>query len=393
HPWFKASAAADSQYRDWYRWDDSCPKYLGPWGEKVWIPLNNSCYYAIFWEGMPDLNYANPAVTTEMDDVANYWLTDMGADGFRLDALQHIVEEGTKQANTASTHTWANTFHQYVDSVKPDALTVGEVNATSFLSAPYVPEGADLVFDFDLANAMIKSANQGNSSSIISQQKIVNGLYPPSQYAAFLNNHDQNRVMGDLGNDVNKAKIAADLLMTQPGVPFIYYGEELGMSGAKPDERLRTPMQWDSPAPTVGFTTGTPWEAPQPDSATVNVAGETSDADSLLSHYRDLISLHNAHPALQHGDFTQVKSASNHVYSFLRHSDEETLLIVINLSGDPVSDYGLSLAKGFGGGTGTLVEGTGDLTEPVVDAEGAFSGYLPLAELAPYSLTVIQFTS
>ena len=100
---------------------------------------------------MPDLNYENPAVTSAMDDVARYWLTDMGADGFRLDALQHIVEEGTKQANTDATHVWANAFHQYVDSVKPDALTVGEVDDNSFLSAPYVPEGADLVFDFDLA--------------------------------------------------------------------------------------------------------------------------------------------------------------------------------------------------------------------------------------------------
>ncbi|MEO8396069.1 MAG: alpha-amylase family glycosyl hydrolase, partial [Chloroflexota bacterium] len=252
HPWFKASAADDAQYRDWYRWDDSCPKYLGPWREKVWIPLNNSCYYAIFWEGMPDLNYANPAVMTEMDDIANYWLTDMGADGFRLDALQHIVEDGTKQQDTPATRQWATSFHEYVDSVKPDALTVGEINNSDFVSAAYVPSGADLTFDFDLATAMVNTAKQGSNNTMVSLQKRVNGLTPNGQYAAFLTNHDQNRVMGNLSGDVNKAKVAADLLLTQPGVPFIYYGEELGMSGTKPDERLRTPMQWDSPAPTVG---------------------------------------------------------------------------------------------------------------------------------------------
>ncbi len=392
HPWFKASVAGNPQYRDWYRWDASCPTYLGPWNEKVWIPLAGSCYYAIFWEGMPDLNYENPAVTTEMDDIARYWLDDMGADGFRLDALQHIVEEGTKQANTDSTHVWANAFHQFVNSVKPDALTVGEVQSNSFLSAAYVPDAADLVFDFDLANAMIKSANQGSSGPVASQQKIVNGLYPPSQYAAFLTNHDQPRVMGDLNKSVNKARVAADLLLTQPGVPFIYYGEEIGMNGAKPDERLRTPMQWDSSEGTFGFTTGKPWELPQPDYATVNVEVQTDDSASLLSHYRDLIRLRNTHPALQQGTFTAVKSASSHVYSFLRQSYEETLLVVINLSGDPVSDYGLSLAGGLTGETGTLVEGAGELTQPEVDTNGAFSGYLPLAELAPYSLTVIQFT-
>ena len=341
---------------------------------------------------MPDLNYENPAVTTEMDDIARYWLTDMGVDGFRLDALQHIVEEGTKQANTDSTHVWANAFHQYVDSVKSDALTVGEVQSTSFLSALYVPQAADLVFDFDLANAMIKSANQGSSGPIASQQKIVNGLYPPGQYAAFLTNHDQPRVMGDLNKSVNKAQVAADLLLTQPGVPFIYYGEEIGMNGAKPDERLRTPMQWDSTDATFGFTTGQPWELPQPDSATINVAAQSDDAESLLSHYRDLIRLRNTHPALQNGDFTPVKSASSHIYSFLRQSDEETLLVVINLSGDSVSDYNLSLASGFAGGMGVLVEGKGDLTQTEVGADGAFSDYLPVAELAPYSLTVIQFT-
>ena len=152
-------------------------------------------------------------------------------------------------------------------------------------------------------------------------------------------------------------------------------------------------MQWDSSDATFGFTTGQPWELPQPDYTTVNVAAQTDNPESLLSHYRDLIRLRNSHPALQQGDFTPVKSASSHVYSFVRRSEGETLLIVINLSGDAVSDYGLNLANGFTDGTGTLVEGAGSLAQPEVDANGAFANYLPLAELAPYSLTVIQFAS
>jgi len=393
HPWFKASAAGDPKYANWYIWDDKAPSYRGPWGEQVWYPLAGRFYYAIFCGCQPDLNYTNPDVTAAMDAVANYWLTDMGADGFRLDALQHIIEDGTKQQDTPQTRVWATTFHQYIDSVKPDALTVGEVNNSDFVSSAYVPGGADLTFDFDFANAMVGTAKQGTNNTMISLQKRVNGLTPNGQYAAFLTNHDQPRVMTDLSGNVDQAKVAASLLMTQPGVPFVYYGEEIGMSGAKPDERLRTPMQWDSSPTTGGFTTGEPWEPLQSDAETVNIAGETSDPNSLLSHYRDLIRLRDAHPALSEGDFTPVKSASNHIYSFLRHSGSETLLVLINLSGDAVSDYGLSLDKGFSGGQGSLVEGTGDLTQPEVDANGGFSGYLPLTSLAPYSLTVIQFAS
>ncbi len=391
NPWFKASAAGDPQYANWYRWDPSCPTYRGPFGERVWFPLNSTCYYAIFADNMPDLNYENPAVTAEMDDIARFWLQDMGADGFRLDALQHIVEEGQKQANTDATHAWAEAFKDYIKSIKPDALVVGEVDSNSFVSSSYVPKAADLVFEFDLAKAMVQSATQGNASNISGKQKQVDGLYPPNQYAAFLTNHDQNRVMNDLGGSTSKAEVAADLLLTQPGVPFIYYGEEIGMSGAKPDERIRTPMQWDSTATTGGFTTGTPWEALQNDYATVNIAAQTNNPASLLSHHRDLIHLRATHPALDHGDLTLVKSASRKVYSFVRHSDEETLLVVINLSGDAVSDYGLTLSSGLAAGTTAApIMGAEKVDQPAVSSDGGFANYLPTAELPPYSLLVIQ---
>ncbi|MCC6802044.1 MAG: alpha-amylase, partial [Anaerolineae bacterium] len=219
HPWFQASAAGNPHYADWYIWDESCPTYRGPWGEVVWIPLDDRCYYAIFWEGMPDLNYTNPAVTSAMENVAHYWLTDMGADGFRLDALQHIVENGQNQANTDATHEWANAFHDTITSVKPDALSVGEIDANSYLAAPYVPDGADLVFAFDLADAMLQSANVGINSAVTTLQNRVVDLYPPNQYAAFLSNHDDNRSMNTLRHSVDKAKAAATLLLTQPGVP------------------------------------------------------------------------------------------------------------------------------------------------------------------------------
>ena len=244
HPWFAASAAGDPAYRDWYVWDQSCPTYPGPWGEKVWIRLNNSCYYAIFWDGMPDLNYRNPAVVAEMDDVARFWLQDVGVDGFRIDALQHIVEDGQQQANTPETLAWARDFQAYVNSINPNAMVVGEVQSNSFMASTYVPD-VNLVFDFDLAASIVQSARGGNPNAVSSLENRVDQLYPPGEVATFLTNHDQNRVMSTI-RSVPKAKVAADLLLTLPGVPFVYYGEEIGMQGIKPDERIRTPMQWDS---------------------------------------------------------------------------------------------------------------------------------------------------
>ena len=391
NPWFIASAAGNPEYRDWYRWDDSCPIYRGPWGQPVWIRYDDSCYYAVFWEGMPDLNYENPAVMSEMTDIARFWLEVMGVDGFRLDGLKHIVEEGTRQENTDSTMAWASEFHSAVDAIAPNSLSVGEVWSSNYIASKYVPDGADLVFDFDLATAMLQSASGGRNSAINSLQARAYRLYPPNQYAAFLTNHDMNRVMSEL-RSLDKAKVAASLLLTQPGVPFIYYGEEIGMQGIKPDERIRTPMQWEGDAETGGFTDGEPWQQLQNDAETINVALQTGEPDSLLSHYRDLIHLRSSHPALMWGDFVPVETESRAVYSFLRRSEEEKLLIVLNLSGEAISAYGLTLESGGLSGAATLVRGDDELMQPELDSAGGFAGYLPLAEIAPFSLTVIQFT-
>src|SRR5258708_32122194 len=120
---------------------------------------------------------------------------------------------------------------------------------------------------------------------------------PSGRYSTFLRNHDQTRTMTTLGGDIARAKMAAKLLLTLPGLPFIYYGEEIGMTGDKPDERLRTPMQWSGSA-NAGFTKGAPWETPQADWATTNVAAEENDPNSLLTLTRQLIHLRESSAAL-----------------------------------------------------------------------------------------------
>jgi glycosidase len=222
------------------------------------------------------------------------------------------------------------------------------------------------------------------------QQKVLDA-YPQGQYATFLTNHDQDRVMNQLRDDLEGAKAAATLLLTNPGVPFVYYGEEVGMRGAKPDPRIRTPMQWDG-SETAGFTTGTPWEELDATYETRNVATQEGDPDSLLSHYRQLIRLRQEQPALRAGDMVLLDSDSQPVYAFLRYTDAEAVLVAVNLSSERVDEYALALERGPLGDTGgaTLLLGQGEVSAPAINAEGGFDGYRPLPVLPPRSSTIIR---
>jgi glycosidase len=134
-----------------------------------------------------------------------------------------------------------------------------------------------------------------------------------------------------LGGDAGKARVAASAMIMLPGMPFVYYGEEIGVIGGKPDENIRTPMQW-SAGRNGGFTSGTAWESMQPDWMTKNVAAQDRDSGSLLNHYRRLIHLRNAHPALSRGRLTLVPTndTTGTIAAWLRSSGDETFLIVVN---------------------------------------------------------------
>lgn len=396
HPWFQASLRGDSAYADWYVWRDENPGYRGPDNQEVWHEYRGRFYYGVFWSGMPDLNLENAAVTAELYDVARYWLDDLGVDGFRLDAVKHFIEDGEEQENTAATRAWAAAFNQHVHTINPDALTVGEIWSSSFNVAPYVPESVNLAFEFDLAVAMVTSAQQRNPGGMSSLQARALELYPFGQYAPFLTNHDQNRVMSDLRGDVGAAKVAASLLLTGPGVPFLYYGEEIGMMGVKPDERIRTPMQWTNDPLTAGFTSAAaPWQALADRGREYSVAAQTDDPESLLSHYRTLIHLRNGHSALRGGAWTAVESESRRVYAFVRHDDAESLLVLVNLDREPVTDYALTLESGPLAGMTTAealygLPADSGISAPAINEAGGFAGYLPVPELAARSTLVLR---
>lgn len=389
HPWFKDSQTAGSEHDQWYRWSDTKPNQLGPWNQQVWYALGGRFYYAVFWQGMPDLDLTNPSVKAATHEIAKYWLDDMGADGFRMDGARYYVEDKDKLADSDSNLAWLKDWKGYVHSVSPNAMIVGEVWTTSFVVSQYVPASLDMAFEFDLATAMLNSAKNGTNGAVMPIEARSQKLYPPAQYARFLTNHDQTRLMNEVSGDVNKAKIAASMLLTGAGVPFLYYGEEVGMMGSKPDECLRTPMQWDATTRTEEFMAG---KGCKTNEATFNVADENGDNTSLLSHYRDLIHLRNDHSALRVGNFTALKSSNNKVYSFIRQSSDETVLVVINLSDTAVSDYKLSVAKTTltGDLKGSVLFGNGMVTTLSLSDEGAIKDYIPLAQLAPFSTTIIQ---
>jgi len=392
HPWFQGARTPGSEHDDWYLWSTTGVPFAGSGGQRVWHKDGDRWYYAFFWEGMPDLNVANPDVTAALNDVARFWLGDMGVDGFRLDAARHLIEDGKKLENTPATFTWLEDFRSRVKADYPDALILGEVFDATSISSRYVREGSlDLTFDFGLAGATIAAIRSSDGASLQAAQQEVIDSYPPDGLATFLTNHDQNRVADQLGSDLAAEKLAASLLLTGPGVPFIYYGEEIGMTGHKPDERIRTPMRWDA-STDGGFSSGTPWEPLSDDPVGTNVATETSDTGSLLATYRSLMQLRAAHPALSHGDWTPIGTSVATVTAFLRQVDGESVLVVSNLADAPVGKVALSLDTGplCGSPTVEALAGPADIHPPPITATGGLDGYLPVDRLGARETVVIK---
>ncbi len=398
HPWFQDARTPGSKHDDWYVWSDEKPTWLGPDGRVAWHQDGKRWYYGVFWEGMPDLNLRNPEVTAELEDVARFWLADMGVDGFRLDAAKHLIEVGKDaQTNTPETKAWLAGFKASVDAVNPDALLIGEVWDPATTAGSYVPGSLDMTFNFPLATGIRLALQNGRAAPLATALGDTIRAWPANQQGSFLTNHDQTRIMSELYGDVPSARLAAFMLLTAPGTPFLYYGEEIGMTGAKPDERIRTPMRWTADPATAGFTTGTPWEAlSEDDPSTVNVAAQLGDPASLLTTYQDLIRLRAATPALQDGATTAVDGGAEPVIGWLRTTADEVLLSVVNVSDEPVSAYGLTLDGGplCGPMTARLLGTVGGdpgatPAAPSVTAAGGLDGYVPLPVLAPRSGYVI----
>jgi glycosidase len=342
HPWFVASANEDPEYRDFFTWSPYDPDQTGPWGQEVWHWDDNEWYYGLFWSGMPDLNYETQAVEDTMFQIASYWLDEVGVDGFRLDAILYIDEEGDQLQNTPGTFAFWEDYNTYVKSVKPDMMSVGEAWTGTSTILEYVDEGRlDICFEFNLAGSMLGAVNSADASGLSGFADWVYNSYPYLQYATFLTNHDQNRTFTVLGEDEGKAKAAAGLYLTLPGVPFLYYGEEIGMTGAGDHLNIRTPMQWTD-GDEAGFTTGTPWRPVNGNYVDYNVAEESADPNSLLEWYRRLVHVRNSSPALRQGTHDPLASSVSPVLAFVRTDEQQTVLCMTNTASYALSNITLT---------------------------------------------------
>lgn len=346
HPYFR-SALEDpsSPYRSWFRFSPTKPEVKGPWGQEVWhkSPLRDEYYYGIFWHAMPDLNYDHPSVVEEARRIATFWLEEMGVDGFRLDAIPYLVEEGPHVSGTPGTHAMLRGYAAHVRKVAPDAYTVGEVWDSVGSMLPYYPDQLDAHFAFAVSEAILDAVKTARAAALYPPVLRLQREVPHGRWAPFLRNHDQTRTRTELGGDLGRSRLAAFLLLTQPGLPFVYYGEEIGMTGTKPDERIRTPMQWTT-GRGVGFTTGQPWQQLASDSATTSVESQEDDPQSLLNLHRTLIHLRAAHPALASGELVPLGTSDPAVAAYLRREGARAVLVVANLAGSLAKDVRVTIA-------------------------------------------------
>jgi 1,4-alpha-glucan branching enzyme len=269
-------------------------------------------------------------VKDEMFKVANFWL-DKGVDGFRLDAIKYLIEDGSILENTPETFSLLEEFSDLYEANNTDAFSIGEVWSNTASIIPYVQnDRLDVCFEFDLANDILSAVNNQNPTSVVSQMENILNSYPSLQYGTFLTNHDIDRVFDQIGSNTEKMKLAASIYLTLPGIPFLYYGEEVNMMGTGNHENIRRPMQWSSDA-NAGFSTTTPWNNVGANYVANNVEVMESNSNSLLNHYKKLIRIRNENAALRKGNYLNIESTNNKVLSFARMHENSGVVVVSNL--------------------------------------------------------------
>jgi oligo-1,6-glucosidase len=416
HPWFVESRSSlHSPKRDWYWWREARPGHAP--GEPGAEPTNwrsffstptwtldevtGQYYLHLFSRRQPDLNWENPQVRQAIYTMMRWWL-DRGVDGFRMDVINMIskqpdlpdgwVPPGERLGygyeyflNGPRIHEFLQEMHREVlDGRSGEYLFVGEMPGVTVEQARRYTDPArqevDMVFAFDHVGL---GCGPGGKYDVVpfalTDLKRVfgtwqQGLTDVGWNSLYWDNHDQPRVVSRFGDDgvhrERSAKALATLLHLQRGTPYVYQGDELGMTNADFDrierfvdiegrnwaaaalaagrtpstvlaalrararDNARTPMQWDA-GPAAGFTSGTPWLAVNANHVAVNAAAQRSDQGSVFHHYRRLIELRHTHPVVVSGDVTMLLPDDEQVYAYVRRLDDVAMLVLVNASGEP----------------------------------------------------------
>jgi len=384
HPWFLSSQEPASGFRNWYVWEGKNPGRTGPWGQNAWYETNGYYYYAPFWSEMPDLNYHEPMVTKAIYNASKFWL-DLGVDGFRVDAARYLFEEGVTQQDSKSSIAWFQDWRNYYLDIKPQAYTVGEVWTDTQIIAKYnePTRGMQQYFMFDLAADILGGIYSPDPSRIMKSYLDTLEYFPDQQFATFLTNHDQQRVASYFGSRLQPQKLAAFIYLTGPGTPYLYYGEEIGMIGGKPDELIRKPMQWSAQA-NAGFSDVEPWQELAKGWEETNVETESADPDSLLNWYKALVNTRNQLPALQKGSYLPFISSCRRLYTVARVYEDQVVLVMANLGVQTMENCTISIEESPLAGTWNVenVWGESPFGEITFADNGSLSEFLvaPLIE-------------
>ncbi|MGZ4501431.1 MAG: glycoside hydrolase family 13 protein [Nocardioidaceae bacterium] len=404
HPWFTESrSSVDNPKRDWYWWS---PEPANNWGSffsgSVWArdDATGEHYLHLFSPKQPDLNWENPEVRQAVYAMMRWWL-DRGVDGFRMDVINFISKAAGLPDGVVGRHGYGDgspyfqcgpRIHEFLAEMHREVfagrdaelLTVGEMPGVTVEDARLFTDPAraevDMVFQFEHVGLDHGETKWDLEPLDLCDLKASfgrwqDGLAKAGWNSLYWNNHDQPRVVSRIGDDgehrERSAKLLGLLLHLHRGTPYVYQGEELGMTnapfatvedfrdiesvnhfqhatglGEDPDvvlaglramgrDNARTPMQWDA-TEHAGFTTGEPWIPVNPNHATVNAEAAVADPESVFHHYRRLVELRHTEPVVAHGDFTMLLPFDPTVYAFTRRLGDVELLVVGNVSGSRI---------------------------------------------------------
>ena len=402
HAWFKSALGdKNSPYRDYYIWKDPVEggvpnNWQSKFGGSAWEldPATGQYYLHLFAREQADLNWENPAVRAEVKKIIHFW-AKKGVDGFRLDVINLISKDQAfpddEVGDGRRFYTDGPRIHEFLQDVSRDvfapvgAMTVGEMSSTSLEHCQRYGalDGSELsmVFNFHHLKVDYPGGDKWTKApfDFLELKRIFNhwqsGMHGKGWSALFWCNHDQPRIASRFGDEgehrVVAAKMLASTLHGLQGTPYIYQGEEIGMTnpgyqhiddyqdvesrnifaikqaegmseaeilailGAKSRDNSRTPMQW-SAAPNAGFTSGTPWLKPAANYPEINAEAALADQHSVFWHYRDLIALRKAHPIFTQGDYQELLTGHPQIWAYARRAHGQTLLVVSNFYGEPV---------------------------------------------------------
>ena len=383
HPWFQeARSSRDNPKRDWYVWSETDTRYQGAriifidteMSNWAWDPISKSYYWHRFFSHQPDLNYDNPTVREAMWEVMKFWL-DLGVDGFRLDAVPYLVErEGTSCENLPETHDIIREFRRRIDAEYPGKMLLAEANQWPADVRAYFGEGDEfhMAFHFPLMPRMFMAVKLEDRKPIIEILEQTPQIPDNCQWCIFLRNHDEltlemvtdierdymydeyavdkamrinlgirRRLAPMMENDRRRVELLTGLLLSMPGTPIIYYGDEIGMGDniyLGDRNGVRTPMQWNG-GWNAGFSTADPERLYSPlisnpvyGYQSINVDSQRRSAHSLLSWTKNVIATRNAFRVFSRGSIEFLNPTNHRVLAYVRRLGEEKVLVVNNLS-------------------------------------------------------------